>query len=51
MGGGFSFPQTSDYKVNQMYGFGSMTYIVNMQSVPTTGDPNAKAYAECLAHP
>jgi hypothetical protein len=51
MGGGFSFPPTSDYKVNHMYGFGSMTYIVNMQSVPSTGDPNAKAYAECLAYP
>jgi hypothetical protein len=51
LGGGFSFPRTSNYQVNGMQATDSTTYLVTMTSVPSGGDPNAKAYAECLTHP
>jgi hypothetical protein len=51
LGGGFSFPRTSNYQVNGMQAIDSTTYLVTMTSVPSGGDPNAKAYAECLTHP
>jgi hypothetical protein len=51
LGGGFSFPRTSNYQVNGMQAIDSSTYLVTMTSLPSGGDPNAKAHAECLAHP
>jgi hypothetical protein len=51
VGGGFSFPRTSNYTPTDLYQFGTMTYIVNMDGVPSAGDANASGYAECLTHP
>jgi hypothetical protein len=51
VGGGFSFPRTANYTPTALYQFGTMTYIVNMDGVPSSGDANARGYAECLTHP
>jgi hypothetical protein len=51
VGGGFSFPRTANYTPTDLYQFGTMTYIVNMDGVPSSGDANARGYAECLTHP
>ena len=38
VGGGFYFPRAANYTPTDLYQFGSMTYIVNMAGVPSTGD-------------
>ena len=50
-GGGFVFPRLTNYKLllNKHVGFN--LYRVDMSPAPPGGDSNAKAYAECLAHP
>jgi Glutaminase len=51
-GGGYTFPQNGAYTVNQMYPFSNQFMVVTVTPGPGgTGDPNAKAHAECVAHP
>jgi len=51
VGGGFAFPRTAAYSVDTMYALGTQIYVVDMSGIPSSGDPNAKGFAQCLAHP
>jgi hypothetical protein len=51
LGGGFYFPRTANYTPTDLYQYGPMIYVVNLAGVPSTGDPNARGYAETLVHP
>lgn len=51
MGGGYAFPRTSNYHVDFTGLFGPQIYLVSMDGTPSSADPNAVGYAECLAHP
>jgi hypothetical protein len=51
LGGGYKFSRTADYKLSTMFSYGSMNYIVGMVGLPSGGDSNAKAYAECMSFP
>lgn len=51
MGGGFSFPRTTAYRIPYASVFAGIAYITEFATAPPSGDPNAISYAECLAHP
>jgi hypothetical protein len=51
MGGGFSFPRTTAYRVPYAWLFSGSVYLTEFAPSPPGGDPNALSYAECLAHP
>ena len=46
LGGGYYFPRTANYTPTDLYQYGWMIYVVNLAGVPSTGDPNARGYAE-----
>ena len=51
MGGGFAFPRTSAYRIPYASLFSGIAYIAEFSPSPPSGDANAIAYGECLAHP
>jgi len=51
MGGGFSFPRTTAYRIPYEWLFAGIAYITEFNPSPSSGDPNAIGYAECLGHP
>lgn len=50
-GGGFTFPRLTGYTVYNAMFLGPTAYFAQMSPAPAGGDPNAKAFAECLSHP
>lgn len=49
--GGWVFPRTTAYTVQNASVSHNTAYFIQLAPPPANGDPNAKAYVECISHP